>query len=75
MAGMKVVEVNVKSNGVIDNDDLVAKCEKYSDNLSAIMITYPSTFGVFEEDVDKLCALVHSHGGQVELCSYYLLFF
>eukprot|EP00041_Stephanoeca_diplocostata_P016008 m.311491 g.311491 ORF g.311491 m.311491 type:complete len:1006 (-) comp20223_c0_seq1:227-3244(-) len=67
MAGMKVVEVNVKENGVIDNDDLVAKCEKHSDKLAAIMITYPSTFGVFEEDVNKLCDLVHSHGGQVYL--------
>jgi glycine dehydrogenase len=64
---MKVVEVAVGSDGVISDTDLRAKCEAHSDNLAAIMITYPSTYGVFEEGVDELCELVHSHGGQVYL--------
>mmetsp|Transcript_32791 Transcript_32791/g.99136 ORF Transcript_32791/g.99136 Transcript_32791/m.99136 type:complete len:999 (+) Transcript_32791:861-3857(+) len=67
MAGMKVVDVKVGSDGKIDDADLQAKCEKHSDNLAAIMITYPSTYGVFEESVNSLCDLVHEHGGQVYL--------
>jgi glycine dehydrogenase len=65
MAGMKVVVVGVAKSGNIDMDDLKAKCELHSDNLAAIMITYPSTHGVFEDDVTDVCELVHSHGGQV----------
>ena len=65
MAGMKVVVVGDAKNGNIDLDDLRAKCEKYSDNLAAIMITYPSTHGVFEDDVTEVCEIVHEHGGQV----------
>jgi len=65
MAGMKVVVVGTAKTGNIDMEDLKAKCEKHSDNLSAIMITYPSTHGVFEEDVTDVCELVHNHGGQV----------
>ncbi|MDH3760335.1 MAG: aminomethyl-transferring glycine dehydrogenase [Gammaproteobacteria bacterium] len=65
MAGMKVVVVGSAKNGNIDLDDLRAKCEKHSDNLAAIMITYPSTHGVFEDDVREVCEIVHNHGGQV----------
>jgi len=65
MAGMKVVVVGSAKNGNIDLDDLRAKCEKNSDKLSAIMITYPSTHGVFEDDVTEVCDIVHEHGGQV----------
>ncbi|WP_026532027.1 aminomethyl-transferring glycine dehydrogenase [Arthrobacter sp. H41] len=65
LAGMKVVVVATASNGNIDHDDLVAKIEKHADQLSAIMITYPSTHGVFEEDVRWVCDQVHGAGGQV----------
>ncbi len=65
MAGMKVVVVGSAKNGNIDLDDLRAKCEKHADNLAAIMITYPSTHGVFEDDVREVCEIVHDHGGQV----------
>jgi len=65
MAGMKVVVVGVAKSGNIDMDDLKAKAEKYSNELAAIMITYPSTHGVFEDDVTDVCELIHSHGGQV----------
>ncbi|MBG6183651.1 glycine dehydrogenase [Arthrobacter sp. CAN_A214] len=65
LAGMKVVVVATAANGNIDHDDLVAKIEKHADQLSAIMITYPSTHGVFEEDVRWVCDQVHDAGGQV----------
>ncbi|KAI9836087.1 MAG: hypothetical protein M1819_001701 [Sarea resinae] len=66
MAGMRVVTVKCDTKtGNLDMADLKAKCEKYSEELGAIMITYPSTFGVFEPDVKEACELVHSHGGQV----------
>ncbi|UCH38743.1 MAG: aminomethyl-transferring glycine dehydrogenase [Gammaproteobacteria bacterium] len=65
MAGMKVVVVGTARTGNIDLDDLRAKCEKHSDSLAAIMITYPSTHGVFEDDVTEVCEIVHDHGGQV----------
>jgi len=65
MAGMKVVVVGTAKSGNIDMDDLKTKSEKYSDQLAAIMITYPSTHGVFEDDVTDVCELIHSHGGQV----------
>ena len=65
MAGMKVVVVGTARTGNIDIDDLREKCEKHSDNLAAIMITYPSTHGVFEDNVREVCELVHQHGGQV----------
>jgi glycine dehydrogenase len=65
MAGMKVVVVGVAKSGNIDLDDLKAKAEKHSNELAAIMITYPSTHGVFEDDVTDVCELIHSHGGQV----------
>ena len=65
MAGMKVVVVKTTEQGEIDMADLSAKCEKHAENLSAIMITYPSTHGVFEENVTEVCALIHQAGGQV----------
>jgi glycine dehydrogenase len=65
MAGMKVVVVKTDEIGNIDLDDLKAKAEKHSDNLSCLMVTYPSTYGVFEEKIKDICALIHQHGGQV----------
>ncbi|OYZ71747.1 MAG: glycine dehydrogenase (aminomethyl-transferring), partial [Polaromonas sp. 24-62-144] len=65
MAGMTVVVTACDAQGNVDMDDLKAKCEKHSANLAAIMITYPSTHGVFEAQVRELCELVHSHGGRV----------
>jgi glycine dehydrogenase len=65
MAGMKVVVVECDANGNIDIDDLRAKAEQHSANLAALMMTYPSTHGVFEEDVVEICEIVHRHGGQV----------
>ncbi|KAF2828582.1 glycine dehydrogenase [Ophiobolus disseminans] len=66
MAGMRVVAVKCDTaTGNLDIADLKAKCEKHSDELAAIMITYPSTFGVFEPKVKEACDLIHQHGGQV----------
>ncbi|MFW3616436.1 aminomethyl-transferring glycine dehydrogenase [Billgrantia antri] len=65
MAQMKVVVVECDEMGNIDLDDLRAKAEQHGDALSAIMLTYPSTHGVFEEGVREACAIVHRHGGQV----------
>jgi glycine dehydrogenase len=65
MAGMQVVVVNCDANGNVDLVDLKAKAEQHSNNLAAIMITYPSTHGVFEEGVQELCNIIHHHGGQV----------
>ncbi len=65
MAGMRVVVVACEEAGDIDLDDLTAKAEMHSDNLAALMITYPSTHGVFEEGVKDICAVIHGHGGQV----------
>ena len=67
MAGMKVVVVNCDENGNVDLIDLANKAEEYSETLSAIMITYPSTHGVYEEAVSDICDIVHEHGGQVYL--------
>ncbi|WP_331253048.1 aminomethyl-transferring glycine dehydrogenase [Acetobacter sicerae] len=67
MAGMKVVVVKCDDDGNVDMDDLKAKIEQHADTLAAIMITYPSTHGVFEESVRDICALVHEAGGQVYL--------
>ncbi|OHV83932.1 aminomethyl-transferring glycine dehydrogenase [Ensifer sp. LCM 4579] len=67
MAGMKVVVVKASDIGEIDMDDFRAKAEQYSDTLSCCMITYPSTHGVFEENVREVCDIVHKHGGQVYL--------
>ena len=65
MAGMDVVVVDTDSHGNISSDDLAAKAEKYSDRLAALMITYPSTHGVFEHKVKEFCEIIHKHGGQV----------
>ncbi|MEH6630021.1 MAG: aminomethyl-transferring glycine dehydrogenase [Halopseudomonas aestusnigri] len=65
LAGMKVVVVNCDDEGYVDNEDLYAKAEKHQENLAAVMITYPSTHGVFEEEVRKTCSIVHDFGGQV----------
>lgn len=66
MAGMRVVSVKCDTkSGNLDMEDLKAKCEKHSDELGAIMITYPSTFGVFEPEIKAVCDIVHQHGGQV----------
>jgi len=65
MAGLSVVVTACDSHGNVDMADLQAQCEKHSANLAAIMITYPSTHGVFETRVKDLCALVHRHGGRV----------
>lgn len=65
MAGMQVVVTKCDPMGNVDLDDLRAKCEQHSKNLAAVMITYPSTHGVFEVRVKELCELVHRHGGRV----------
>lgn len=66
MAGMRVVTIKCDAKtGNLDMADLEAKCKQYKDNLGAIMITYPSTFGVFEPQIKSVCDMVHEHGGQV----------
>jgi glycine dehydrogenase len=65
MVGMTVVVTKCDENGNVDMADLQAKCEQHSANLAAVMITYPSTHGVFETQVKALCELVHQHGGRV----------
>ena len=65
MAGMQVVVVKALENGYIDVADLKAKAEQYADKLAGIMITYPSTYGVYEETVKDITEIVHQHGGQV----------
>lgn len=65
MAGMKVVVVENDAKGNIDFDDLTTKIAKHKDNLAAFMVTYPSTFGVFEEKIVEICDAIHDAGGQV----------
>jgi glycine dehydrogenase len=65
MAGMRVVVVATRDNGDVDLDDLRAKIEQHAGRLAALMITYPSTHGVFEQDITEICAAVHDAGGQV----------
>jgi glycine dehydrogenase len=65
MAGMKVVVVKSADDGAVDLDDLRAQCEAHSDDLAAIMVTYPSTHGAYEDTISDLGAIVHEHGGQV----------
>ncbi|MGA7488200.1 MAG: aminomethyl-transferring glycine dehydrogenase [Xanthobacteraceae bacterium] len=67
MAGMEVVVVRCNGNGNVDIEDLRAKTSEHAERLAAIMITYPSTHGVFEEEVRAICDIVHLHGGQVYL--------
>jgi len=65
MAGMKVVTVNCLEDGDIDMADLRAKADEHQDRLAALMVTYPSTHGVFEETIVEICELIHARGGQV----------
>jgi glycine dehydrogenase len=65
MAGMRVVVVKCDENGNVDVDDMRAKAGEHKDTLAALMITYPSTHGVFEEAIKEICAVIHDHGGQV----------
>lgn len=67
MAGMKVVVIKSTKKGEIDRQDLKDKVLKHSKELGAFMITYPSTYGVFEEGAAEMCDLIHQHGGQVYL--------
>ena len=65
MAGMEVVVTKCDDNGNVDLDDLRKKAEQHKDNLAALMVTYPSTHGVFEEDIKEICELIHNYGGLV----------
>ncbi|MET0931103.1 MAG: aminomethyl-transferring glycine dehydrogenase [Aeromicrobium sp.] len=65
MAGMRVVLVKSTVQGEVDLEDLKAQCEAHADDLAAIMVTYPSTHGVYEHGISELCDIVHAHGGQV----------
>ncbi len=65
MAGMKVVPVKTDDQGNIDVEDLRAKAQQHADTLAALMVTYPSTHGVFEDAIREICSIVHNHGGQV----------
>ncbi len=65
MCGMTVVVTKCDANGNVDLDDIRRNAEKYSDRLAALMVTYPSTHGVFEEDIVAICETIHAHGGQV----------
>ncbi len=65
MAGMRVVVVKAGADGAVDLDDLRAQCDKHADDLAAIMVTYPSTHGAYEDTITELCEIVHDHGGQV----------
>merc|ERR1711968_387105 len=65
MCGMKVIVIKTEDNGNIDLKDLADKVEKYKDRLSALMVTYPSTYGVFEEEIKTIIGMVHDAGGQV----------
>ena len=65
MAGMKVIVVDCDKDGNVDLDDLTKKADLYSKNLAALMVTYPSTHGVFEEHIKEICNVIHKRGGQV----------
>ena len=65
MCGMKVVVTKTDANGNVDLEDIRRNAEKYSDRLAALMVTYPSTHGVFEEEIVEICEIIHQHGGQV----------
>ncbi|MFQ5399183.1 MAG: aminomethyl-transferring glycine dehydrogenase [Anaerolineae bacterium] len=67
MAGMKVVVVKCDDHGNVDVTDLRAKAEEHAENMAALMVTYPSTHGVYEEAIEEICQIVHEHGGQVYL--------
>ncbi len=65
MAGMRVVVVKAGADGAVDLADLRAQCDKHAEDLAAIMVTYPSTHGAYEDTITELCEIVHGHGGQV----------
>ena len=65
MAGMRVVVVKATDDGAVDLDDLRAQCDEHAEDLAAIMVTYPSTHGAYEDSIAELCETVHKHGGQV----------
>jgi glycine dehydrogenase len=65
MAGMKVVVTKTDEHGNVDVADLEARAKEHANDLAALMVTYPSTHGVFEEDIKRICAIIHEHGGQV----------
>ncbi|MEM6463362.1 MAG: aminomethyl-transferring glycine dehydrogenase [Pseudomonadota bacterium] len=65
MTGLRIVVVNCTDEGDVDLDDLRSKAEQHSADLAALMVTYPSTHGVFEENIKDICAIIHEHGGQV----------
>ncbi|MDZ4744906.1 MAG: aminomethyl-transferring glycine dehydrogenase [bacterium] len=65
MAGMKVVVVKADADGHVDMDDLRAKADAHAKDLAALMVTYPSTHGVFEESIKEVCSIIHEHGGRV----------
>jgi glycine dehydrogenase len=67
MAGMRVVVVACDEKGYVDLADLEAKARDHARNLAALMVTYPSTYGIFEEEIARICSIVHEHGGQVYL--------
>ncbi|HEY6461271.1 MAG TPA: aminomethyl-transferring glycine dehydrogenase, partial [Polyangiaceae bacterium] len=67
MAGMRVVVVACDEKGYVELGDLEAKAKEHAKSLAALMVTYPSTYGIFEEEIAKICAIVHEHGGQVYL--------
>jgi glycine dehydrogenase len=67
MAGMRVVVVACDEKGYVDLADLEAKSREHAKSLAALMVTYPSTYGIFEEEIARICAVVHEHGGQVYL--------
>ena len=65
MAGMKVIPIKCDHKGNLDMNDLEKKARDNKDKLAAIMVTYPSTFGVFEDGIRRVCDIVHENGGQV----------
>ncbi|WP_121251653.1 aminomethyl-transferring glycine dehydrogenase [Nocardioides ferulae] len=65
MAGMRVAVVKAAADGAVDLDDLRAQCDKHGARLAAVMVTYPSTHGAYEDTITQLCEIVHGHGGQV----------
>ncbi|MBH38356.1 glycine dehydrogenase (aminomethyl-transferring) [bacterium] len=67
MAGLDVIPINCNEQGDIDIEDLTEKCKQYSENIALLMLTYPSTHGVFEENVQTICNIIHHYGGQVYL--------
>lgn len=65
LCGMKIVPIGCDENGNIIPEEIKEKCQLYHDKLSALMITYPSTHGVFESSVKEICDIIHQYGGQV----------